>query len=269
MKHVVMFSGGVGSWAAAKRVAASQGTTDLTLLFTDTLMEDEDLYRFLDEAARNVGGKLVKLAEGRDPWQIFRDTRILGNTRFDPCSRILKRELATKWVNANCLPTNTIIYLGIDWTEIHRWERSKRFWSPYRLEAPMCEKPYIDKDQMLDALREEGIAAPRLYDMGFPHNNCGGFCIKAGQAHFRLLLEKMPDRYHYHERKEEEFRQYLKANPRITHTWDVAILRDRRHGQTTPLTLRELRERVEGNGEVDGDDWGGCGCFVDDDGDVL
>ena len=265
MKHVVMFSGGVGSWAAAKRVAKRYGTKKLTLLFTDTFIEDNDLYRFLDEAAVNVGGDLVKIADGRDPWTIFRDTRILGNTRFDPCSRILKRELATQWVNANCLTSDTILYLGIDWTEIHRWERSKRFWMPYRVEAPMCQKPYINKDQMLEALRAEGIAVPRLYDMGFPHNNCGGFCIKAGQAHFKLLLEKMPDRYHYHEQKEEEFRQYLKANPRRTGTWDVAILRDRSGGKAVPITLRELREKVQGGREIDPYDWGGCGCFVDGD----
>ncbi len=49
--HVVMFSGGAGSWAAAKRIAARP----LTLLFADTLIEDGDLYRFLDDAAADVG----------------------------------------------------------------------------------------------------------------------------------------------------------------------------------------------------------------------
>ncbi len=57
MKHVVMFSGGLASWAAAKRVAAENGTDALVLLFSDTLMEDEDLYRFLDQAAADVGGE--------------------------------------------------------------------------------------------------------------------------------------------------------------------------------------------------------------------
>lgn len=38
MKHVVMFSGGIASWAAATRVAKKHGTENLTLLFTDTLM---------------------------------------------------------------------------------------------------------------------------------------------------------------------------------------------------------------------------------------
>ncbi len=53
--RVVMFSGGVGSWLAARRVADAHGTDGLVLLFADTLMEDEDLHRFLDDAARNIG----------------------------------------------------------------------------------------------------------------------------------------------------------------------------------------------------------------------
>ena len=40
VRHVVQFSGGIQSWAAAKRVAAEHGTDNLTLLFADTKMED-------------------------------------------------------------------------------------------------------------------------------------------------------------------------------------------------------------------------------------
>ncbi len=40
MKHVVMFSGGAGSWATARRVI-DRGL-DPVLLFADTRMEDED-----------------------------------------------------------------------------------------------------------------------------------------------------------------------------------------------------------------------------------
>lgn len=51
MKHIIQFSGGAGSWAAAKLVAAQHGTEDMVLLFADTRMEDHDLYRFLVEAS--------------------------------------------------------------------------------------------------------------------------------------------------------------------------------------------------------------------------
>ncbi len=201
MKHVVMFSGGIGSWAAAKRVAAEHGTNDLTLLFTDTLIEDEDLYRFLDDAAVNIGVPITRIAEGRDPWQVFFDVRFLGNSRVDPCSRVLKREMAGRWLKDNCDPLDTEVYVGIDWTEEHRFTTlaERRGVEGWTYLAPLCDPPLTMKLQMIDALKAEGIRPPRLYAMGFSHNNCGGFCVKAGQGHFALLLQHLPDRYAYHE----------------------------------------------------------------------
>ena len=255
MMHIVMFSGGVGSWAAARRVAEAHGPANVRLLFTDTKMEDEDLYRFLDSAAANVGAELVTIEDGRDPWQVFFDSRFLGNTRADPCSRILKRDLARSWIEAHYPdPDSVTLYVGIDWTEEHRMRNVVRNWSPYTVEAPLCERPYLSKGQWLDELQAAGIEVPRLYAMGFPHNNCGGFCVKAGQAHFALLLDRMPERYHYHEEKEQEIRDYLKK--------DVAILRDRRGGCTRPMTLREFRENIQRGQGTDNFEWGGCGCFV-------
>jgi hypothetical protein len=253
-----MFSGGVGSWAAAKRVAEAHGTDDLVLLFTDTLIEDADLYRFLGEAAENVGGELVRLSEGRDPWQVFSDERMLTH-RFDPCSKILKRQMADRWLAEHCDPAVTTVYVGIDWFEVHRFERlrDRRAIDRWRYEAPMCDAPYMTKDAMLDWLRSEGIDPPRLYAMGFAHNNCGGFCIKAGQGHFANLLRTMPERYAYHEQKEQELRAELGPA--------AAILRDRSGGESRLVTLREFRERIEGGGQVDMFDIGGCGCFADAD----
>lgn len=254
-RHVVMFSGGAGSWAAAKRVAERHGSDELTLLFTDTRIEDGDLYRFLNEAAANVGGELVKIADGRTPWQVFYDRRFLGNTRVDLCSRILKRELAEAWLAEHCDPADTVVYVGVDWTEVHRYERMRDRYSErgWRFEAPLCEPPYVSKHQMLDALRDEGIEPPRLYALGFEHNNCGGGCVKAGVGHFAHLLRVLPERFSEWEEEEEALREEL---------GDVSILRDRRGGDTKPLTLRRLRKRIEGGGEVDQLELGGCGCFV-------
>jgi hypothetical protein len=251
-KRVVMYSGGLGSWSAAMQVVKAYPNDPLTLLFADTLMEDEDLYRFLDEGAEAVGVPVTRIAEGRDPWQVFFDRRYLGNTRIDPCSLVLKRQFLRRYIESNFSPSDTVIYLGIDWTEIHRFERAKPYWHPWTIEAPLCEPPLLSKEDILSQLASYGIEPPRLYAMGFPHNNCGGFCIKAGQAHFRLLLEKMPERYAYHEQKEQDIRTYLNK--------DVAILRDRREGKVKPLTLAVLRKRIEQGKETE-DEWGGCGCF--------
>jgi len=255
-KHIVMFSGGIGSWMTARRVKETYGNDDIVLVFADTMMEDDDLYRFLNEAAADIGGELVILADGRDPWQVFHDVRFLGNSRIDPCSRVLKRELIAKWLKKTYDPTNCIIYLGMTWMEDHRFTRAQRYWTPWTVAAPMCDKPYLLPEQMMQVCRDAGIAPPRLYSLGFNHNNCGGFCIKAGLGHFYKLLKTMPERYAYHEQKEIELGKYLGKR--------VTILRDRTGGESTPLSMTEFRERIESGGQCDMFDLGGCGCFSPD-----
>jgi hypothetical protein len=253
-KHVVMFSSGAGSWAAAQRVAEQHGTKNLFLVFADVSMEDEDNYRFLAEASGDIGGTLVHLKDGRDIWQVFKDDRFLGNTRLANCSKYLKQKPSRAWLEANCEPENTTVYLGIDWSEEHRIPANVKGYLPWRTEYPLRKAPFLDKRTILDQLRAKGIEPPRLYAQGFSHANCGGGCVRAGQGQFAHLLLVNPERYAEWEANEEDLRQHLGK--------DVSILRDRRGGTVTPLTLRSFRERHDAEPEqTDMFDIGGCGCF--------
>jgi 3'-phosphoadenosine 5'-phosphosulfate sulfotransferase (PAPS reductase)/FAD synthetase len=254
--RVVFYSGGVGSWAAAKRVAEKHGTAGLVLLFTDTKTEHPDTYRFLRESAANVGGRLVEVADGRDIWQVFKDERMLGNSRIDPCSKILKRQTADRWLRENCAPADTTLYFGIDWTEMHRLERIRERRKPWACEAPMCEAPYLTKREVHEWAAREGLRKQVLYELGASHANCGGCCVKAGVGHFSWALKAIPETYREWERREQEMRDMLGR--------DVTILRESRDGERVRLTLRDLRERLESGGTCDLLDLGGCGCFTDD-----
>jgi hypothetical protein len=251
MKHVVNFSGGLGSFFAALRVVAEHGIENVTLLFADVGMEDEDLYRFIREASKFLGVPLTTVSEGRSVWDLFESKGMLGNSRFPLCSVILKREVLDKWRRENCIEMDTVIYLGHDWTEMHRLEATRNALPGWRVEAPMCEPPYWDKCRMVEEIKKLGIDPPRLYTMGFPHNNCGGFCVKAGHAHFAHLLKTMPERYAFHEAKEEAFRAKV---------GDHSVMKDRRGGVVKSLTLKMFRERIEAGESFDRTDWGGCGC---------
>lgn len=254
--RVIFYSGGALSWAAAMRTIERHGRDDVRLLFTDTSMEDEDLYRFIDQSEHQLGVDIIRLRDGRTPWDVFKDRRMIGNTRMDPCSEALKRKPAQAWLKDHA-PAGTTLVFGIDWTEMHRLDGLRRRYGEqgYAVEAPMCDAPWMSKSDVLRWMRAEGLEPPRLYGMGFAHNNCGGFCVRAGHAHFKHLLREMPERYREHEIKEQELRDYLGK--------DVSILRDREDGETDPMTLRQFRERVESGQQTDEFDWGGCGCFVE------
>lgn len=256
-KHVVFYSGGIGSFGAAyKLIKNGVSRDDIILLFTDTLMEDLDLYRFLKETTDYLKVPLTYIADGRDPWQIFFDVRFLGNNFVDPCSKILKRDLARKWVKSNFKPNEVTLYLGIDWTESHRWHRSQKYWLPYDVQAPLCVEPYIEKEELFNILKENDVKKPRLYEMGYSHNNCGGFCIKQGQGTYKKLLEIMPERYRYHEQQEKEIREYLEK--------DVTILKRIKNGVQHRYTLTQFREDIEAAKAIDEEDIGGCGCMLED-----
>lgn len=254
--RVVLYSGGALSWAAAMRTIETHGRDSVCLLFTDTSMEDEDLYRFLDDSEGQLGVPLIRIKDGRTPWDVFTEKRMLGNTRIDLCSRVLKREMSQRWLAENALGA-TLVF-GIDWDETHRLDGLRRRYGEqgYKVEAPMTESPWMTKGDVFSWMRREGLEPPRLYGMGFAHNNCGGFCVRAGHAHFKTLLREMPERYAEHEQREQDLRGHLGK--------DVSILRDREFGDTRPMTLREFRQRLEAGKTMDDlFGIGGCGCFLD------
>lgn len=295
MKHIIFYSGGLGSWMTANRVIKKNGKENVILLFTDTKMEDEDLYRFLDETEEDFGIPVTRIADGRDVWEVFKDSRFIGNSRVAQCSHVLKQAKSLEFIETGYKPHEPTfikridkkkkeiiyfeteeerqqhitdwrederepckLYLGIDWTEEHRKASPTFNWLPYAVEFPMCEAPYMNKVDVVKELEMRGIELPRLYKKGFSHNNCGGFCVRAGQGHFINLLERMPERYKYHEEKEEGMRQFLGRD-------DVSILKRIRKGVPERLTLKQLREEHEsGSKQIDMFDIGGCGCFVDD-----
>ena len=252
MHHVVLYSGGLASWRVAEIVCERE--ENVTLLFADTKSEDEDLYRFLNETSEHLGAPITTIADGRTVWEVFNDVKFIGNTRIDPCSRILKREPTRRWLESHCDPESTTVYLGFDLFEDHRFERAKRHWEPWTIAAPLVDlletRPMIQA--RLDAI---GIAPPRLYGAGFSHNNCRGACVKAGQGQWAHLLRMDREEYLRNEREEEAMRTALDK--------DISILRDQSGGATTPLTLRELRRRVEADEQIDLFDIRGCGCFAE------
>ncbi len=260
-KHVVMWSGGITSWATARIVIERYGREATTLLFADTNAEDDDLYRWNTDAAAQLGMPLTRVADPneRDPWQVFEDEGFLGNARLALCSKVLKQEPCRRWVEAHTDPTNTVLYVGLDWSEMHRIPANRAGWKPWTVAYPLTEPPYRDKAYWRRQAREVGLREPRMYLLGFAHNNCGGACVRGGQAQWALLLRTFPDRYARAERFEQHMRRRLGKN--------VAILRDRAGGITRPLTLTELHRRIEASSDAqpslfDVDDWGGCGCFT-------
>ena len=118
---------------------------------------------------------------------------------------------------------------------------------------PLAEPPFGNKTRIIEELRAIGIKEPRLYGAGFAHNNCGGFCVKAGKGQMVHLLNTLPERYLEHERKELEFQEFIGSK--------VTILSETRGGVKRNLTLRDLRKRAEAGEEFRFNQGTACACL--------
>lgn len=259
MIHLVLYSGGISSALTALWVKSHmQSGDELHCLFTDTGIEDIDLYRFMIDCYDFIQpDKFIWLNDGRTPWDLFFEERFMGNSRVSLCSRVLKMDISRNYINAHYSPDNTRVYIGLHWSEGERLEKALPHWHPYTLLSPLCDEYWLEGGELKSEwLRLTGITLPRLYLLGFPHNNCGGFCVKAGLRHFKHLLRVLPDVYKHHEEMEQLFRLEIGK--------DVSILRLQRKNDKRPITLKELRERVEQGLETpDGyEDGNGCGCML-------
>jgi hypothetical protein len=257
--EVIQFSTGLGSAEVARRVVDAMGVDNVHLLTADTLVEDEDNWRFAREVHAFIGQpEWTVLADGRTPMQAGRDARVVPNNRMAVCSRVLKRELLRKHIDEHYDPADTTVHLGFDWTEPQRMAATAPHWAPFTVEAILMHPPYVHKQMLMRQWRDEyGIEPPRLYAQGFGHANCGGACVRGGQAQWELLLTVNPSRYLEWEVEEEKTRAELGK--------DVSILRDRTGGTLVPLTLQRFRERLEVDPSLfDATDVGPCGCDMPD-----
>ena len=265
MKHIVNFSGGDCSFWAAHRVVEKHGAKDTVLLFADTLIEDQSLYEFNERSAQILGVPITRVCYGLTPWQLFRKEGLIGNNRLPICSVRLKREPLNEWMaenfelikdQGNFLKDHATVYLGFDWTEEHRVQDMRREHPEWLIEAPMQEEPIWDKCKMRREAEALGLPEQRLYSLGFPHNNCGGACVRAGITHFVHLYRVLPSKFLEWENEEAETIEEFKARG----IEPLTMLKDRRGGVTKSLTLRELRFRIEAGEKFPMDEWGGCGC---------
>ncbi|MDD9312667.1 phosphoadenosine phosphosulfate reductase family protein [Cytobacillus firmus] len=201
--HIIFFSGGKSSFSAADYVKTQFSEDNIVLYFTDTLWEDEDLYRFIYEASDKLELPMLIHSRGITPAQLMVQQKFMANNRVGTCSKELKMKVSSQYLKKGIVPevekwhnkqflkaedfiTGAILYFGIGFEEMHREGPIRANWKPFEVKMPLIEN-IIDNDAIL---ARYGIRQPRMYDMQFSHNNCKGRCVKAGQGHFKNLLMK-------------------------------------------------------------------------------
>lgn len=241
--HIAMFSGGASSAYVAYYIVQKYGKENCVLFFTDTLWEDIDNYRFMEEVAEYIGLDITYRIDGRTPEEVFFDVKFLGNSRMAKCSEELKVRQTLIYLEElrDVHNLEPILYFGIGPHEQHRAVNLQNFYEhnpiePITTRFPMIETFKEDLDAKKIIRDEWKIALPRMYGLGFSHANCAGRCVRGGLGHYALLYKVWPEQYMEQEAMEERFRSHFNK--------DVSILKR----NSKPFTLREYRELIERDG---------------------
>lgn len=254
MYYISSLSGGISSAVATDRAIQRYGRNKVWLWFADTNWEDEDLHRFLADCMARWGGKLFVSSDGRTPLQVAEDEHIIPNQKLAPCSFRLKVDRFTEWLWR--VPRPVTVLLGLDWSEIHRTHAPKRHYERIPgvyVDFPLLWRPYL-YDYFAE-VRSWGIEIPRLYQMGFSHNNCGGRCVRQGIQKWLRLRVHFPERFA--EVRDWEAAQRAKGGKLARY----AIARDQSNGTVKPLTLAEIEQRDQPQpGEAVQEDMFACFC---------
>lgn len=250
MYYIARLSGGTASAVATDRAIQRYGRKRVWIRFEDVSWEDEDTYRFIDECMQRWGGGLISGQPGRTPLDVFEAKHIIPNSAIAPCSGELKIKPFEEWLWR--IPKPVTILSGLGWTEPHRINRLGRYhkhagkWrAPVGFaqrvhgvyeDFPLLWKP-LEYRPYTEVVRSWGIEPPRAYSFGFPHNNCGGRCIRQGISEWKRLWLAWPDRFA--QMRDWEASQRAKGGARTTSTF----CRVRVGGIDQNITLAELEHR--------------------------
>lgn len=256
MHYVLSLSGGVASAVAGERAGQRYGWENITLWAANTRWEDSDLWRFMDDICHRWGKVPVIGSDGRTPLQVAEDHSIIPNQKIAPCSRELKIKPFLAFLAS--VPKPVTVLLGLDWAEQHRMAAPKRAYEAIdgvTVDFPLMWRPFETRPYQVVVRDDWGITPPRLYAMGFPHNNCGGRCVKQGIREWQRLALNFPERFA--EVRDWEQAQRAKGGARA----DYAICRDQTGGDVKPLTLAEIEQRAQpGDDEESQEDMFACMC---------
>ena len=149
MKHIVMFSGGVASSYVAWLVSQEQKKEDIILLHTPVGAEHPDADRFRKEFSDFLQIPITNVSSGMDLWELIKDQNCLPSVFIPFCSRILKQELANKFITLQKKHNEVLVYLGYGKNEHGRVQKYRaRNDEKWQSSFPIYERQ-IDEYEMI------------------------------------------------------------------------------------------------------------------------
>jgi len=190
-RQVAWFSAGVSSAIACFLQLKVNPNLEIFYIHVDN--QHEDTMRFVKDC-EIAFNKEIKILQSpyRNIKNVIKQFRYINGVAGARCTQVLKKRVRKEWENDNSVQSYV---WGFDCTkrELNRAERVKEYMPRYNHIFPLIQNN-INKDQAHCMLKTLNIKRPKMYDLGYPNNNCVG-CVKGGKGYWNKIRDDFPDTF--------------------------------------------------------------------------
>ncbi len=191
---VCWFSCGAASAVATKlALVANEKTEKLPVVVARCIVQEEhhDNDRFAKDCQDWFGVPILNLMNEKydgSIYEVFRQKSYISGISGAPCTLHLKKEVRQKFEN----PTDRHVF-GYCVEEQSRYDR---FIDANNIDcvAPLLEHGLFHHD-CLALIKSAGIELPKMYQLGYKHNNCVGCCKSSASGYWNKIRKDFPDAF--------------------------------------------------------------------------
>ena len=163
-------------------------------IYIDILDQHPDSLRFIRDCERAIGEevRILRSSEYRCVEDCIRAAGVIKMPGgFAPCTNWLKKRVRKEWEERHKDCELTYVW-GFDLKEKSRAERTIEANPQAEHEFPLIDRG-LSKEEVHGLFeRTFDFKRPKMYEMGYPNNNCIG-CVKGGMGYWNRIRKDYPE----------------------------------------------------------------------------
>ena len=164
-------------------------------IYIDIADQHPDSIRFIKDCEKAVGKEIeiLRSKEYSSVEECVKTAGFIGNYRtgIAVCTNWLKKRVRKEWEEQHKDYELTYIW-GFDQKEKNRAERTIEANPQANHEFPLLDRQ-LSKEEVHGLFeRTFDFARPRMYELGYPNNNCIG-CVKGGMGYWNHIRKDFPE----------------------------------------------------------------------------
>jgi len=161
------------------------------VIYIDIDNQHPDSNRFLSDCEHLIGKEIETLKSRYENVEnVVKQFRFINSAYGAKCTDILKKRVRKEWEKKHEGIDITYVW-GYDVGERHRQERLIDAMPNFKHRFPLIERE-LTKQDVHGMCKELRVKRPKMYDLGYPNNNCIG-CVKGGKGYWNKIRIDFPD----------------------------------------------------------------------------